>query len=224
MNENVSRAKSAIGGWTPAVTITTDPRLRGREEGGLTMRRPMLARTLSIGIGLVLVACAGPGGTPGKSAGSQPSVAAGQSEVPAASQAAASHGGASGGEAPALADGKWTGGQGKTTVSGAVSHTTDAPLTTTVSVTKDAETLLAYNTEDTFVTININALGIPFSAAVTAPDWDASAENCQVTYARADDTGIDATFSCVVTEFIYMGAGDDPTGEITIKGSFTATR
>ncbi len=188
------------------------------------MRRPMLALTLSIGIALVLVACAGPGGTPGKSAGSQPSVAAGQSEVPAASQAAASHGGASGGEAPALADGKWTGGQGKTTVSGAVSHTTDAPLTTTVSVTKDAETLLAYNTEDTFVTININALGIPFSAAVTAPEWDASSETCQVTYKRADDTGIDATFSCTVDEFIWMGAGAEPTGEVKIEGSITATR
>jgi hypothetical protein len=186
----------------------------------------MLALTVSIGIGLVLVACGSPPGTRRESAGSQPSVPAAHSGAPAGSQAEASDGGGgpSGGEAPALADGPWTGGQGQTTVSGAVSHTTDAPITTKVSLTKDAETLLAYNTDDAFVTININALGIPFSAAVTAPDWDASAENCQVTYARADDTGIDATFSCVVTEFIYMGAGDDPTGEITIKGSFTATR
>jgi hypothetical protein len=188
------------------------------------MSRSRLALTFSVGIGLVLVACASPSGSPGKSAGGQPSVAAGQSELPAQSQAVGSDGGASGGEAPALADGAWTGGQGQTTVSGAVSHTTDAPITTNVSLTKDAETLLAYNTDDTFVTININALGIPFSAAVTAPDWDASSDNCQVTYARADNTGIDATFSCVVTEFIYMGAGEDPTGEITIEGSFTATR
>jgi hypothetical protein len=45
-----------------------------------------------------------------------------------------------------------------------------------------------------------------------------------VTYATATDTEIEATFSCVVDEFIYFGAGDEPTGEITIEGSFTATR
>jgi len=46
----------------------------------------------------------------------------------------------------------------------------------------------------------------------------------RVTYARADDTGIDATFSCVVDEFIYFGGDEEPTGEITIEGWFTATR
>jgi len=28
----------------------------------------------------------------------------------------------------------------------------------------------------------------------------------------------------MVDEFHYFGAGEDPTGEITIEGSFTATR
>jgi hypothetical protein len=187
------------------------------------MRRPMLAPTLSIAIGLVLVGCASPAGSPGASAGGEPSMPAGQSEVAAASQAAAS-GGASNGEAPALADGKWTGGQGQTTTSGAVSHTTDAPITTSVSSTEEHKTLLAYNTDDTFVTININFIGVPFSTNITAPHWSATGHDCEVTYARADDTEIDATFSCVVDEFIYMGTGDEPTGEITIEGSFTATR
>ncbi len=188
------------------------------------MRRPRLALALSIGIGLVLVACASPPGSPGESAAGEPSVPEAQSEVPAESQAVASDGGSVDGEAPALADGPWTGGEGQTTTSGAVSHTTDAPITTTVSKTEQAKTLLAYNTDDTFVTIFINLTGVPFHASVTAPEWDASSEDCEVTYARADDTGIDATFSCVVDEFHYFGVDEDPTGEITIEGSFTATR
>lgn len=189
------------------------------------MRRPMLALTLSIGFGLVLVACASPTSSPRASAASQASVPAAKSVAPAASQAAASDGGASGGEAPALADGPWTGGRGQTTVSGAVSHTTDAPITTARSSTEQAATLLAYNTDDTFVTIMIGFTGDPFSVTVTAPEWNATAHDCKaVTYHRADNTGIDADFGCVVDEFEYFGAGADPTGEIKIEGSFTATR
>lgn len=186
------------------------------------MRRPMLALTLSIGIGLVLAACASQASSPGGSAGGEPSVPAAESAAPAGSQG----GGGGDGDAPALADGPWTGGQGQTTVSGAVSHTTDAPITTDVSLTEGGRTLLAYNTDDTFVTIVVNPEGNPpFHVAVTAPDWDASgSDGCEVTYNRADDTGIDATFSCVVDEFIYFGADEEPTGEITIEGSFTATR
>jgi hypothetical protein len=187
------------------------------------MRRAVLAPTLSIGIGLVLVACSSPAGSAGQSAGGGASVPAAQSRGPGASQAAASSG-ASTGEAPSLADGKWTGGQGKTTVSGAVSHTTDAAITQGVSKTEQHKTLLAYNTNDTFVTININFIGVPFSASVTAPQWNATARDCKVTYKHADDTGIDATFSCVVDEFEWMTAGAAPTGKITIEGSFTATR
>jgi hypothetical protein len=190
------------------------------------MRRPLVALTLSIGIGLVLAACASPSGSPGQSAGSEPSVAGAQSEAPAESLAASdggSGGGVGDGDAPALADGPWTGGQGQTTTSGAVSHTTDAPISTDVSSTEDAKTLLAYNTDDTFVTIFINLTGVPFQASVDAPDFSASGEDCDVTYARADDTGIDATFRCVVDEFYYFG-DPEPTGEIIIEGSFTATR
>jgi hypothetical protein len=148
-------------------------------------------------------------------------VPAGQSQVAAASQPT---GNDIGGGPPSLADGPWTGGQGKTTVSGAVSYTTDAPITTGTSSTKEAKTLLAYNTDDAFVTIFINFIGVPFSADLTNNDWSVLSDDCEVTYARADDTGIDATFSCVVNEFHYYLAGDDPTGEIKIEGSFTATR
>ena len=187
------------------------------------MRRPMLALTLFIGISLALVACASPSGSPEESAGGEPSVPAGQSEAPAESQDA---GGGGDGEVAAFTDGPWTGGQGQTTTSGAVSHTTDAPITTDVSLTDGGTTLLAYNTDDTFVTIVVNPEGNPpFHVAVTAPDWDASgSDDCEVNYARADDTEIDATFSCVVDEFIYFGVDEEPTGEITIEGSFTATR
>jgi hypothetical protein len=188
------------------------------------MRRLPIAPTLSIGLVLVLVACTSQVGSPEESARGEPSALAAQSEAPAESQAGGDGGGGGDGEAPALADGPWTGGQGQTITSGAVSLTTDAPLTTDVSSTEDAKTLLAYNTDDTFVTISINFTGVPFHVSVTSPDWDASSETCEVTYARADDTAIDATFSCVVDEFIYFGAGEEPTGEITIEGSFTATR
>jgi hypothetical protein len=184
------------------------------------MRRPLVALALSIGIGLVLVACSSPSGSPAESAGSEPSVPAAQSGGPAASQG----GGGGEGEAPALADGPWNGGQGHTTTSGAVSWTTDASISTDVSLTEEAKTLLAYNTDDTFVTFFINFTGVPFHASVTAPDWDASSDNCEVTYARADDTGIDATFSCVADEFTYFGVDEEPNGEIMIEGSFTATR
>lgn len=132
--------------------------------------------------------------------------------------------------APALADGPWTGGHGQTTVSGAVNLTTDAPIATEISKTAEAMTLLAYNTDDTFVTIFINRFlnfkRVRFLADVTSPDWNASSDHCEVTYARADDTGIDATFSCVVpaADFHYFPEGAEPTGEIIIEGSFTATR
>jgi len=186
------------------------------------MRRPMLALTLSIGIGLVLGACSSQPGSAGESVGGEPSVPAAQSEVAAASQPTGSDVGNGG--APALADGPWTGGQGQTTVSGAVSHTTDAPITTDVSKTEDAKTLLAYNTDDTFVTVGINFIGVPFHADVTGPEWAVLSEDCEVTYARADDNGIDATFSCVADEFYWYLAGEEPTDPVMIEGSFTATR
>ena len=180
-----------------------------------------------VAVAAIVSACSGPPGSSAagsQQAGNEPSVPAGQSEGAAASQPAGSAGG-SAGAAPSLADGPWTGGHGQTTTSGAVSWTTDAPITTSVSSTGEHKTLLAYNTDDTFVTIFINLIGIPFSASVTAPDWDATSHHgCEVTYNRADDTGIDATFSCVVDEFIYMGIGEEPTGEVRIEGSFTATR
>jgi hypothetical protein len=177
-----------------------------------------------LAIAVFAVACSSnpsPGAGSQPAGGNEPSVPAGQSQAAAASQPAGSGGV---GDAPALADGPWTGGQGQTTVSGAVTHTTDAPLTTGTSSTEEAKTLLAYNTDDAFVTIMINFTGVPFHADVTTNDWSALSDDCQVTYARADDTGIEATFSCVVGEFHYFGAGDDPTGEIKIEGSFTATR
>jgi len=197
------------------------------------MRRPKLALTLSIGIGLVLVACASPPGSPGDSAGSEPSMPPSQSEVAAASQAAASQ--PTGGDigkagAPSLADGPWTAGQAQITVSGAVNQTTDAPISTAGSRSVETKTSLAYNTDDTFVTILINKVvnfkRVPFDVGVTSPDWSVSSEQCDVTYARADDSEIDATFSCVVrdADFHYFPEGADPLGEITIEGSFTATR
>jgi len=50
----------------------------------------------------------------------------------------------------------------------------------------------------------------PAHASVTSPDFNASSEDCDVTYGRVDDTGIDATFSCVVDEFHWLTAGDPP--------------
>ena len=109
----------------------------------------------------------------------------GPADTPAATEEAEeSQGdnGGSSGDAPALADGPWTGGQGAVTVSGGVEWSTDEPITTDVSETTDAKTLLAYNSDDTFVTIFINLTGVPFHASVTAPDWDASSDDCEVTY------------------------------------------
>ena len=188
------------------------------------MRRPRLALTLSIGMGLVLAACASPSGSHRESAGGQPSVPAAQSELPAASQAASQPAG-SGGEAPALANGPWTGGHGQTTISGALSYTTDAPITIDVSLTKDGETILAYNTDQAFVSIFIRSIGqTPFVASVTTNDWDAESRTCQLSYARADDHEIDGSFSCTVDRLTWMNADPQPTGTITLEGSFSATR
>lgn len=190
------------------------------------MRRPASPITVFIGLALVLVACASPSGSPAASSGGEPSVPGAQSEEPAASEDAGGGGGGGDGGVATFTDGPWTGGQGQTTTSGAVSHTTDAPLTTDVSLTEGGVTLLAYNTDDTFVTIYVNPDGNPpFHASVAPNDWDASgSDNCEVNYTRADDTAIEGTFSCTVDEFYWFAVGPEPTGEITIEGSFTATR
>jgi hypothetical protein len=190
------------------------------------MRRIPLTLTLSIGLALVVVACASPAGSVRESVGGEPSVPQpADSEAPAASTASSDGGGGSGVEVPVFTDGPWTGGQGQTTTSGAVSWTTDAPITTPTSLTDAGRTILAYNTEDTFVTININSVGQPpFHASVGTREFSArAADGCQVTYTRADDSAVEGTFSCLVDEFYYYG-DPDPTGEITIEGSFTATR
>ena len=38
-----------------------------------------------------------------------------------------------------------------------------------------------------------------------------------------DDTGIEATFSCVADEFLSF-TGEEPSDPVMIEGSFTATR
>jgi hypothetical protein len=178
-----------------------------------------------IGLLLALAACASPSGSPQESAGGEPSVPATESQAPAESQDGGGGGGGNG-QNPAFSEGPWTGGQGQTTTSGAVSHSTDAAITTDVSVTENGTTLLAYNTDDTFVTIIINRPGgnPPFHAAVDAPDFSASAsDSCEYTLTQAEDNAIEGTFNCVVEEFFYYG-DPDPTGEVRIEGSFTATR
>ena len=186
------------------------------------MGRRSLLLIVFIGMGLLVGACASPAVSPGEStesesAGGEPSTATAESDSPA--ESAASSGGA-----PALADGPWAGGRGQMTVSGGVSLTVDEQLTTGVSETTDAKTLLAYNTDAEFVTIGINFIGVPFHASITANDFSASSEDCEVTYNRADDNGIDATFSCVADEFYWYLAGEEPTDPVMIEGSFTATR
>jgi hypothetical protein len=184
--------------------------------------------TLVIGLALILAACASPVSAPGEPTDTEPTEApsateATESEAAAETEAGGDAGGVDG-EAPALADGPWTGGQGHITVSGGVSLTIDEPLTTDIADTTDAKTMLAYNSDAEFVTIFINFIGVPFHASVDGNDFSASGEDCEVTYNRADDTGIDATFSCAVDEFYWYSADEEPTGEITIEGSFTATR
>jgi hypothetical protein len=203
------------------------PRARGYETEEVLMRRPSLLPAMFVIAALFLASCASPSASTQESTGGEPTEQATESatDTPAATEEAEeSQGdGSSSGDAPALADGPWTGGQGAVTVSGGVEWSTGEPITTDVSETTDAKTLLAYNSDDTFVTIMINLTGVPFRASVTAPDWDASSEDCDVTYERADDTGIDATFSCVVDEF-HSFTGENPTDPIMIEGTFTATR
>ena len=187
------------------------------------MRRSSLLPAILVGAALTMTGCAGQiVSETFQNVGEQlPDPTVGSQE-PAETPPASSDGGASGG-APALADGPWTGGQGAVTVGGGVEWETDEPITTDVSETTDAKTILGYNSDDTYVTIMINLTGIPFHAAVDAPSFSASSEDCEVTYARADDTGIDGTFSCVVDEF-HSFTGEEPDGDVTIEGSFTATR
>ena len=179
--------------------------------------------TLIIGLGIALVACSSPSGS-GESAVADLSAGAEPSQPAAESQAAAASKDG-GGEAPVLANGTWTGGQGQTTISGALSYTTDAPITLDISLTKDGETILAYNTDQAFVSIFIRSIGqTPFVASVTTNDWDAESRTCQLSYARADDHEIDGSFSCTVDRLTWMNADPQPTGTITLEGSFTATR
>ena len=183
--------------------------------------------TLIIGLGIALVACSSSSGSPAESAGAELSAGTEPSEPGAESQAAtASKDAGGGGEAPALANGPWTGGHGQTTISGALSYTTDAPITIDISLTKDGETILAYNTDQAFVSIFIRSIGTtPFVASVTTNDeFGAQSRTCQVTYARADDAEIDGSFSCVVDRLTWFSADPQPTGTITLEGSFTATR
>ena len=184
--------------------------------------------TLIIGLGIALVACgSSPSGSPAESAGAELSAGTEPSEPGAESRAAtASKDAGGGGEAPALANGPWTGGHGQTTISGALSYTTDAPITIDVSLTQDGETILAYNTDQAFVSIFIRSIGTtPFVADVTTNDeFGAQSRTCEVTYARADDAEIDGSFSCVVDRLTWFSADPQPTGTITLEGSFTATR
>ena len=64
----------------------------------------------------------------------------------------------------------------------------------------------------------------PFVADVTTNDWGAQSRTCEITYAHADDTKTDGSFSCVVDDLSWMNADPQPTGTITLEGSFTATR
>ena len=192
------------------------------------MRRPPFSPTSFIGLGLVLAACASPVVAPVGSTGTEPSATPiAESEAPTESLEASEGdgaGGASPGAAPALADGPWTSGHAQITVSGGVSATIDQDLTVDLSETTDAKTQLAYNTDAEFVTIAINYTGVPFHSDVTGNDWSAASEDCEVTYDRADDTGIEGSFSCVADEFYWFTSGPEPTEPVTIEGSFTASR
>ena len=191
------------------------------------MRRPSSLPAIFIGTTLVLASCASPSAPDETTAGDptdQATESAAPGDTPAATEEAeeTSDEGSTGG-APALADGPWTGGQGAVTLSGGLEWATDEPITTDVSDTTDAKTQLAYNSDDTFVTIFINLTGVPFHASVTAPDFSASGEDCDVTYATATDTEIEGEFSCVADE-VFSFVGEMPTEDVMIEGTFTATR
>ena len=200
------------------------------------MRRPSLLLALVIGCGLIVAACASPVSAPDEPAEGEPTPQAAdteapESEAPDATDAGDDQRGSGGDEtegeggAPALADGPWTAGQAHITVSGAVSLTIDEQLTADMSETEQAKTQLIYNTDREFVTLFINFTGVPFHIGITADDFSVSGEpGCEVTYALADDNGIEGTFSCPKDEFYWYSVEEEPTGEITIEGSFTATR
>lgn len=197
------------------------------------MRRPSMP-TILIGLGLIGAACAGPASSTGQSAGGEPSSAAhsqalasqvAPSRAPESQAPPPSQGGGATDGPPAPPDGPWTGGRGTVTVSGAVSHSSDAPITVDLSKTFDGGTsVLIYNSDDAYVTFYVNSTNLPFQASVGTQQWDASGDDCDVTYARAEDNAIEATFSCVVDEFYWFGTGAAPTGEIIISGTISATR
>jgi hypothetical protein len=197
------------------------------------MRRPSLPLTLVIGLGLIVGACASPVSAPtvatDEDAPTPTQATEGSDGTDAPDPTDAGGGGEGEGEggAPALADGPWTGGQGRVTVSGGVDWTVDEPITADRSETIDGETQLVYNSDDTFVTIWINLTGVPFGASVTAPDFNArGTDDCDVTYSRADDSGIEATFSCAVDEFHSLGMENPPsdTSSMMIEGTLSASR
>jgi hypothetical protein len=185
--------------------------------------------TLVIGLTLALAACASPVSAPAEPTSAEPTDAppvteAAESEAPAETEAG-DDGAGGDGEAPALADGPWSGGEAHITVSGGVSLTIDEQLTTDLSHTDEAKTQLVYNTDTEFVTFGINYIGVPFNVSITGEDFSVSGEpGCEVTYDRADDTGIEGTFSCPMDEFYWYSAEEEPTDPVTIEGSFTATR
>jgi hypothetical protein len=209
---------------------TTRASLRNTEE--LAMRRPSLLLILAIGLGLVVGACASPVSAPTVAADDQaptPTEATDGSDATDAPDPTDAGGGGGEGEggAPALADGPWTGGQGRVIVSGGVDWTVDEPITADRSETTEGKTQLAFNSDDTYVTIWINLIGVPFGASVTAPGFNArGTDQCDVTYSRADDSGIEATFSCAVDEFQSRGMDNPPsdTSSMVIEGTISASR
>ena len=185
------------------------------------MRRPRFVLIATAVAGLVLAACTSPAGTagPDASSGSEPSGAAEGSQ--------AGGGDGSGGIGITLADGPWSSGDLHVAISGDVSGSYDIPLAGTAnsSYTEGGQTILTYVDADTEVSVGVAIYTDSFAISVTTAELVAGAGTtmqCTVEYHTADDSSIDADFSCPDSPAFTMTGTSG--GTVDIEGSLTATR
>lgn len=188
--------------------------------------RPMLAL---VAISAIAVACSTPASSsPGASSGGGGGASAGASTGGGASAAPSTGGGGGGGGTgginTTLSDGAWTSGTVHVDYSGTKSGSFDSALFGASSLTTGGQTVLAYIDVNAGRSATFAIYSDSFAASVTNSDFaggGGTTTNCQVSYQKADDHSIQATFDCPNSPVILVTGGN---GTVELKGTLSASR